>query len=418
MHPLKTTWIVAVIILFVVGVYAFFPDTQQVIHSESVQVLNEQEGFGNETLALATNSISSTLDKSKEEEKKVVFTATHVQTPSPVKAIYMSSWVAGTPSFRNKLVDIIRTTEVNAVVIDIKDYTGKVSFLIDEDPFRKLESSENRIADIREFIAMLHREGVYVIGRLSVFQDPHLVKLWTEEAVKTKTDTSVVWKDHKGISWMDAGSTEVWDYVVKLARVSHDYGFDEINFDYIRFPSDGNMKDIYYPRSEGKVKSDVLRSFFEYLNTHLRKGEDPITISADIFGMTTTNTDDLNIGQLLEDALVNFDYVAPMVYPSHFPNNWYGMSKPAEEPYKVISLSMGKAVERAEALGVDPLKLRPWLQDFNLGATYTAAMVQDQIQATYDVGLDSWMLWDPKNIYTRGALIKNDTMTDVEKESL
>jgi hypothetical protein len=146
-----------------------------------------------------------------------------------------------------------------------------------------------------------------------------------------------------------------------------------------------------------------MKSFFEYVNSNLKNTG--VKTSADLFGMTATNTDDLGIGQVLEDALLNFDFVAPMVYPSHFPNNWAGMAKPAEKPYDVIYQSMGKAVDRAEALGVDPLKLRPWLQDFDLGANYTKEMVEAQIKATYDVGLNSWMLWDPKNIYTKEALI-------------
>lgn len=342
----------------------------------------------------------------KEESAPVLeekFVATHVETPEQVKSIYMSSWVAGTPSFREKLVKIMDETEINTVVIDIKDYTGKVSFKIDREPFIEMNSTENRISDVKEFIERLHKKNIYVIGRVSVFQDPHLVSIWPEEAVKKSSDKTLPWKDHKGISWMDAGSTKVWEYTVDLAKVSHEYGFDEINFDYIRFPSDGNMKDIYFPHSEGKIKHEVMKSFFEYLNENLK--DEDVKISADIFGMTTTNTDDLGIGQVLEDALSNFDYVAPMVYPSHFPNNWAGLAKPAEKPYDVIYKSMGKAVERAKALGVDPHKLRPWLQDFDLGANYTKEMVEAQIKATYDVGLNSWMLWDPKNIYTKEALI-------------
>lgn len=384
-----------------ISAYFLVPNSTKVVNT-----IQESEDIyhSNEALTLNTLDIvyANELEE-KEEIKKEKFIATHVETPEPLKAIYMSSWVAGTPSFREKLIKLADETEINAVVIDIKDYTGKISFLIDEEPFRSLKSSENRIPDIKDFIGRLHDMGIYVIGRISVFQDPHLVSAWPEEAVKKSSDKTLPWKDHKGISWIDAGSQKVWDYTIDLAKISHQYGFDEINFDYIRFPSDGNMRDIYFPHSDGKVKSEVMRSFFEYINKNL---DGKIVTSADIFGMTTTNTDDLNIGQILEDALLNFDYVAPMVYPSHFPNNWAGILKPAEKPYDVIYKSMGRAVERAEALGVDPLKLRPWLQDFDLGANYTKELVRDQIKATYDVGLTSWMLWDPKNIYTKEALLE------------
>lgn len=327
----------------------------------------------------------------------------HIETPESVKAIYMTSWVAGTSSFRDRVINLIDETEINAVVIDIKDDTGKISFLIDKEPFKSLKSSENRIPNIAEFIKKLHDKNIYVIGRIATFQDPYLIKLWPEEAVKRKTNPSELWKDRKGLGWFDAGSERVWDYVIALAKESYNVGFDEINFDYIRFPSDGNMEDIYFPLSDGKDKSEVLESFFSYLDENLRQIDKPITISADIFGMTTTNTDDLGIGQVLEKTIPYFDYVSPMVYPSHFPNGWYGMANPAEKPYDVIHRSMSKAVERVVAMGEDPDKLRPWLQDFNLGAVYTKELVRDQIQATYDVGLDSWLMWDPKNIYTKAA---------------
>ncbi len=399
----KTTLLIALPATAILGVFFLFPSKN--IYNSKTIVINEENPAPNEALAVnALTSLSNVLIKEESapvlEEK---FVATHVETPEQVKSIYMSSWVAGTPSFREKLVKIMDETEINTVVIDIKDYTGKVSFKIDREPFIEMNSTENRISDVKEFIERLHKKNIYVIGRVSVFQDPHLVSIWPEEAVKKSSDKTLPWKDHKGISWMDAGSTKVWEYTVDLAKVSHEYGFDEINFDYIRFPSDGNMKDIYFPHSEGKIKHEVMKSFFEYLNENLK--DEDVKISADIFGMTTTNTDDLGIGQVLEDALSNFDYVAPMVYPSHFPNNWAGLAKPAEKPYDVIYKSMGKAVERAKALGVDPHKLRPWLQDFDLGANYTKEMVEAQIKATYDVGLNSWMLWDPKNIYTKEALI-------------
>ena len=314
----------------------------------------------------------------------------------------MSSWVAGTNDFKNSLISMINETELNAVVIDIKDSTGKISFEVSDPILVKEKSVEKRISDISALINLLHNKNIYVIGRIAVFQDPHFIKAHPDSAVKTNTNKEIFWKDRKGISWIDANSPEAWEYTVALAKESYALGFDEINFDYIRFPSDGNMKDIYYPQSDGKVKTEVMKSFYEYLNKNLKVNSIPI--SADLFGMTATNTDDLNIGQILEDALRNFDFVAPMVYPSHFPPNWNGYLKPATMPYEVIQNSMSKAVVKANAIGESPLKLRPWLQDFDMGATYTKEMVRAQIKATYDVGLNSWMLWDPANKYTKSAL--------------
>lgn len=330
----------------------------------------------------------------------------HIKTPEQVKALYMTSWVAATPSIRDRVIKLVETTEANALVIDIKDATGKISFEIDKEPFLSLGSSENRISNIKELIAGLHEKNIYVIGRIAVFQDPYLIKKWEDQAVKTDTDKKVMWQDRKGLGWFDAGSQKVWDYVIDLANESYAVGFDEINFDYIRFPSDGNMKDIYFPISQDSDKNEVIESFFKYLDKKVRTtDENRMIISADLFGLTTTTSDGLGIGQVLEKALPYFDYVAPMVYPSHFPNTWNGFANPAENPYEVIKITMDSAVAKAKLIGEDPLKIRPWLQDFNLGAVYTADMVRAQIDATYDAGLNSWLIWDPKNIYTKGALL-------------
>jgi hypothetical protein len=148
------------------------------------------------------------------------------------------------------------------------------------------------------------------------------------------------------------------------------------------------------------VKTEVLDSFFRYLSENLRPLGIPI--SADFFGMTTTNRDDLRIGQVLEVGMTHFDFVSPMVYPSHYPDNFIGIQNPAAEPYRVIRYSMDKAFARASTT---PQKIRPWLQDFDLGANYTPEMVRAEIQAVYDSGFTSWMLWDPANKYTQDALL-------------
>ncbi|MFA6226869.1 MAG: putative glycoside hydrolase [Candidatus Paceibacterota bacterium] len=330
----------------------------------------------------------------------------HMNTPKPLKAIYMTACVAGTPSFREKLKIIAETTEINAIVIDIKDYTGTITFKSDNPLFKENSPKDNKgqgcqVDDLKIFISELHRSGVYVIARISTFQDKYLVSKRPDLAVKRKTD-GAIWKDHKGVSWLDAGSKEVWSYISTLGREAYSIGFDELNFDYIRFPSDGDMKNIAYTFSDGRPKAEVMKDFFVYISSVFKPLNVPI--SADLFGMTTTNKDDLNIGQLLEDALLYFDYVAPMVYPSHYPPTFLNFTNPAEHPYEVVSYSMKSAVERANLASTTPYKLRPWLQDFDLGATYTPGMIRAQIKATYDVGLDSWMLWDAGNTYTVKAL--------------
>jgi hypothetical protein len=372
--------------------------------------------------------LSSTTSSTTEN----VFIVKHIETPKQVKAIYMSSCVAGTPSFREKLVDIAKTTEINSLIIDIKDYSGLVSIKTGNDVFDKsYQLSDCRVRDMKEFIEHLHDLDIYVIGRITAFQDSYITKIHPEWAVKKNSDKNVVWKDRKGISFVDAGNKEMWKYLVDLAKASYAIGFDEINFDYIRFPSDGNMNDIYYPWSNDTIinniasnaigtstpavkggKSIIMRNFFEYLHNNLK--DTGIVTSADLFGMTTTNYDDLNIGQILEDAAPYFDYIAPMVYPSHYPVGFLNYKSVAEvnaNGYNIVNYSMKIAVERLKAIGENPLKLRPWLQDNDYPVRYTSAMVREQIQATYDSGLDSWMLWDAGNTYTVEALLPKATST-------
>lgn len=328
----------------------------------------------------------------------------HIKTPDSLKAIYMTSYVAGIPKLRDGLVNLIDTSELNAVVIDVKDYSGHISFKVDDPKLQEAGSAENRIPDIKDFIIKLHEKGIYVIGRISTFQDSYLVKKHPEYAVKTKEGE--VWHDYKGVSWLDAGTKPVWDYIISVGDEAYADGFDELNFDYIRFPSDGNMKDIAYPNSEGRVKSEVLKEFFSYIGESFHQKNIPI--SADLFGLTTSNRDDLGIGQVLEDALANFDYVSPMVYPSHYPATFNGWPNPAEKPYETVLFAMSHAYNRALAASTTPLKLRPWLQDFSINGThYTPEMVRDQIKAIYDSHLTSWMMWNASNHYTTSAFDAN-----------
>lgn len=340
-------------------------------------------------------------DKEDNPKKETVH---HIKTPNEVRGIYMTSWVASTDSIKNGLIKIAEDTEVNSIIVDIKDYTGKIAFLMNNSKVKEYNSSENRIKDIKNFIKELHDKNIYVIGRIAVFQDPFLSKIRPDLYIKKKDGISI-WKDYKGAMWFDPCSKEVWDYAIAIARESESVGFDELNFDYIRFPSDGNMSDIKYAHCDGALsKAELLETFFY----NLKNGLSGLTVplSADLFGMTATNHDDLNIGQVLERAEPYFDYISPMVYPSHYPKNYNGFANPATKPYEVIKLAMDTASKRLVSASSSPLKLRPWLQDFDLGADYDAVMIRKEKQAVYDAGLNSWLMWSSSNKYTTGAFDK------------
>jgi len=349
---------------------------------------------------------SSNIDSSLTEEEILVETepvVEHIETPESVKAIYLSGWTAGTSKYRDVLVKMIDNTELNSVVIDIKDSTGKISFSIDDPLIQEIGSSENRIKDITSLTKLLHEKNIYIIGRISVFQDPYLTSKKPEWAI-TRLSDGGIWKDKKGLSFLDPSKKEVRDYVITIAKKSYDLGFDEINFDYIRYPSDGNMKDINYHLTEGETRSSNLEDFFKYLNSEIKKEKD-IPISGDLFGLTTEASDDMGIGQVWEKAILYFDFVCPMVYPSHYPSGHMGYNNPSMYPYEVINQALKSGSSRAVAIGQNSSKIRPWLQDFDLGTIYTKDLIRSEIQAVYDNGLTSWMLWDPSNKYTPSALL-------------
>ncbi len=367
--------------------------------------------------------VSASLTKESDTSpKQNLPEVTHIQTPEAVKAIYMTQCVVGTPSFRKKLVDLVDTTELNSIMIDIKDFSGTIGFKTQSPLLAPASMKGCGASDMREFIATLHEKNIYVIGRITVFQDPFYTKAHPEQAVQSKQGG--VWKDRKGLSFIDVSSRDYWDVVVQLSKESYEIGFDELNYDYIRYPSDGNMSDTVFINPN---KQEALETFFKYL--HEKVSPLGVVTSADLFGMTTVAYDDMGIGQILERALPYFDYIAPMVYPSHFAKNFNGYPDPNKNVYGVIAHSMGEAVKRTEAtttrfafIGAEPIastspqlykkpayprtKLRPWLQDFSYGGTYGPKEVRDQIQATYDVELTSWMLWSPSNKYTSSALNK------------
>src|SRR3989338_1571130 len=191
-----------------------------------------------------------------------VYVPIHIPTPKPVKAIYVTSYVAGVKAWREKMAKLIDDTELNSIVLDVKDYTG--------------ELVETRAPDIVDYIRQLHDKKIYVIGRVSVFQDQAYVKAHPELAVRRK-DNGGVWRDRKGIAWLDPGSREAWDYIVKVSEDAYAQGFDEINLDYIRFPSDGDMKNVQYNfTSTTTPKVVTMRAFYKYITDRLRAQNIPV----------------------------------------------------------------------------------------------------------------------------------------------
>ncbi|MBD3282024.1 MAG: hypothetical protein GF387_00190 [Candidatus Portnoybacteria bacterium] len=334
------------------------------------------------------------------QKVNLVIDAVGKKEPVYSKGIYVTFRTAGT-SRMNEIIDLIKDTELNTVVIDIKDYTGRVPFDTQSDLVDEIGSEKIYISDIEGLISKLKKEGIYTIARIAVFEDNFLPLKKPYLAIKTRQ--GFVWRDYRGIAWLDPASQEVWDYVVALAKEAARVGFDEVNLDYIRFPSDGNMSDAIFPYWDYTTpKKEVIRGFFEYVSSRIRPMG--VYLSADLFGLTTTSTNDLNIGQWLEYAAPYFDYLCPMIYPSHYPSGHLGFANPAAHPYEVVYEGLAVARERLASMSFSA-RLRPWLQDFNLGAHYGTDLVNLQKQAVYDAGAFGWLFWNPRNIYYRDEFL-------------
>lgn len=315
------------------------------------------------------------------------------------RAIYITSWTAGIKRFAT-LLDMVTRSHLNAMVIDIKDSTGKVGYDSKVPLVAQTGAYEKRIRDLDAVLRQCREKKVYTIARIAVFQDPNLAKARPDLAVGAGGKT--VWKDRKGLAWVDPASKEVWDYNLAIAKEAAAKGFDEVQFDYVRFPTDGKLKTMSYPVYKRDVpKHEIIRRFFQYVDQQMKPVD--VLTSADIFGLTTMVDDDMNIGQRIEDVADYVDFVCPMIYPSHYPKGHLGLKNPAEHPYRIIYDASLRGMKRLEGKRA---KMRPWLQDFKLGAAYDKKMIMDQIQAARDAGVSGFAMWNARNVYTESAYLE------------
>lgn len=317
-----------------------------------------------------------------------------------VKGLYLTAYSAGNPKKIDEIIKLINSTELNAVVIDIKDYSGKILYDSHIPLVKKIKSSENRLGDVEKLIKKLHKNNIYVIARQTVFQDPLLAEKKPEWAIKSKAGG--LWRDNKGLAWVDPTRQEVWNYNLAIAKEAAGLGFDELNFDYVRFPSDGNMSAVVY-NTKDKKRYEVMGEFYNFLGEKLSSY--PVWISLDMFGfvMEKSGSDDMGIGQRLVDAVGAVDYVCPMMYPSHYPSGHLGLKNPAAYPGLVVDNGMKKGEKwflNSRAT------VRPWLQAFNIGAVYDAGKIREQIDTVEKYSNAGWLLWNAANRYSAAGLNK------------
>lgn len=321
-------------------------------------------------------------------------------TPFRPKALYLSFYAIGNSLIRTSAVRLIEKTELNALVIDVKGDRGMLSYpsaipLAKEDGAQSIITARNLKARLDE----LHRQHLYLIARIVTFKDDMLASAKPDLAVKT--GDGKVWRDNENMAWTDPFKKEVRDYNIAIAVEAAQAGFDEIQFDYVRFPDKKGV--VFSQPNNPDARVDTIAAFL----AEARKKLTPynVFLSADIFGYACWNRNDTGIGQKIERIGKIVDYISPMLYPSTFQFGIPGDRNPVKNPLDIIRLTLARAHERT---GLDPVHFRPWLQAFRDYAfdrrKFGADQIRDQIQAAENFGSDGWMLWNPRNVYTTAGL--------------
>ncbi|AKL98607.1 putative glycoside hydrolase [Endomicrobium proavitum] len=320
-----------------------------------------------------------------------------------VRGIHLSAFISGPEKHRKAVIELFNSTELNTAVIDIKEIDGKI--YIDGVETADANGAYFRaIPNAAQYIQKLKENGVYTVARVVAFRDNTMARKKPSMAVKNPDGS--LWTDRKNITWLDPYNKEARDYILEVSTRAAQMGFDEIQFDYIRFPSDGNIKNCRYsnPDHSAAAASKAIVDFLKEAARVLH--EQGVKVSIDVFGATTTSDGDMGIGQKIVEMTEHIDYVSPMIYPSHYYKGDLGVANPNKSPYTIVYLAVKSALKTKK---IPPEKFRPWLQDFSLyGVRYGAKEVRAQIQACYDNEIGDWLLWNPACAYTRSALEPNE----------
>jgi len=326
-------------------------------------------------------------------------------TVEPVKALYVNAWAFGSSKLW-RLVSLADSTEINALVIDVKDDTGCLLYPSDVRVAQDIGATKCvRTRDVRSRLDTLRAHDIYAIARIVVAKDPLLAEHKAHWSVQHRDGG--LWRDRIGSAWVDAYNDSVWIYAAQLADEAVRLGFDEVQFDYVRFPDEPKEAmalAILPARKSGESQRAGVQAGIAILINRIQPLGVPITF--DIFGLTSSATGDLGIGQVWEDFITVADVVLPMVYPSHYYRGSYGLAWPNAEPYRVVRNALSEAIERSRPYA-NAAMIRPYLQAFTLGRRkprYSPHEIREQIRAAEELGIDTWVLWNPRSVYQRDSL--------------
>jgi hypothetical protein len=320
--------------------------------------------------------------------------------PFRPKALYLSFYGIGSHALRDPALALAAQAGLNALVIDVKGDRGFIPYPSSVAVAASVRANSIiTVKDIRGLVQDLHARGFYLIARIVVFKDNPLAEARPDLAVKTAGNG--IWRDREGLAWVDPSKKEAWTYSIDIAVEAARNGFDEIQFDYVRFP---DAKGVAY--SVPNTEQNRVAALSGFL-TAARASLVPLNVylAADVFGYIPWNTGDTDIGQRIEKLAPLVDYLCPMLYPSGFQFGIPGFRIPVEHPYEIVRLSLDRAAQRS---GLAPVHFRPWLQAFRDYAfdkrVFGPKEIAAQIRASQDFGSDGWMLWNPHNVYSNDGL--------------
>ncbi len=417
--------------------------------------------YGTSTCSsIETGGFSHCLDlvtlRSRSEPECLIYGVEHIKTPDVVRAIYLDPRSLADLEERKNLIQLIGRSELNAVVIDIKPESGWIPFSADREFNAKYaDQISNEISDMLFVIETLHDRNIYIIGRISLLRDDWFAARYPEQLLK-RANKKDAWKNFDGTVWLDPGSPNVLNYNAQLAVDAINLGFDEVNFDYVRFPGNISETRTYAPFSTDLSlvgKARAIQQLVIQLTDKVRDNLDGVVLSATTFGgISAATVSTQSVGQTFGTFLTHFDYVTPIFYPSYFPYGFIGIdADPDEQPFSVISELLDRSTQFIEQLnetieerneiladrsgsrllsirfneieealiqqtGTNDVTqvvsfdtVRPWLQDFicfecTTPHDYGVREVRAEKNAVYNAGYDSWMLWNPAAQYTTKAI--------------
>lgn len=326
-----------------------------------------------------------------------------------VRGIYVTGPMAGSANMEN-LIDLIDHTELNAVVIDVKNDEGNITYQMDLQAAQEMGACINYISDMEGLMAELKEHNIYTIARIVCFKDPYLAEHNPQLALKKADGSNLT--DAYGLTWVNPYKEEVWEYLTDVALAAADMGFDEIQYDYVRFPIGNDAESADYGVDiQSYPREQAIMNFLDYAAERLHEKGIPVT--ADVFGTIIGSAVDVEqVGQDYVGLGSTVDVLCPMIYPSHYGNGVFGYDVPDAYPYETVYAAlMASNNELAGIAEEDRAVVRPWLQAFTAiwvsgHITYGGDEIREQIQAVYDAGYEEWILWNASNRYTDEGLEK------------